>query len=528
MKKSSKAKIWNEVVRLRFKGLLAEAVAGTAKNPLFCSMKIRNAVLLFVFSFCLIAGAVTHLGCANIVPPTGGPKDTLPPVLLSALPTEFSKHISSNKIVFRFDEYIDAKDIRTELIVNPLPKVEPITDGHLQTVTVKLKDTLLPNTTYTLNFYKGIKDVNEGNVLRNFSYVFTTGDHIDSGQLAGNVLLALTGKPDSSLVVVLHKRTEDSAVFKERPWYLTKVDTNGRFAFDHIEPGRYRVYAMKDEGGTHKYLSKSQLFAFYDGLVVVSAATPSIMLYAYQEVNEPRSAKSAGNTGGTGANNNNNNTSTPKPSKKSKDKDKRLELLTNTSNGVFDILDTFKISFATGLKSFDSSIIRFTNENFGDIALKQYRWVRDTTNKNFYLTYFFPLDTKFYLILPKAFGADSAGRKLLKDDTISFRTKKDIDYGEVRVRVFNLDLARRPVLLFYASDVLKYSYPFGNKKEIRKVLFKPGDYELRILYDANGNGKWDPGEFFVKHRQPERVVTVLKKFTVKANWDNDRDITLSP
>ena len=116
----------------------------------------------------------------------------------------------------------------------------------------------------------------------------------------------------------------------------------------------------------------------------------------------------------------------------------------------------------------------------------------------------------------------------LKDDTITFRTKKDIEYGEVRIRVFNLDLARRPILLFYQSDALKYSYPFGNKKEIRKILFKPGDYELRILYDTNGNGKWDPGEFFGKHRQPERVVTILKKFTVKANWDNDRDISLSP
>lgn len=490
-------------------------------------MKLGNAVLLFVFSLCLITGAITHLGCANIVPPTGGPRDTLPPVLISALPVEYSKHISSNKIVFKFDEYIDAKDIRTELIVNPLPKVEPISDGHLQTITVKLKDTLLPNTTYTLNFYKGIKDVNEGNVLRNFSYVFSTGDHIDSGQLAGNVLLALTGKPDSSLVVVLHKKQEDSAVFKERPWYLTKVDTNGRFAFDHIEPGRYKVYAMKDEGGSHKYLSKSQLFAFYDGLVTVTTATSPIMLYAYQELAETKSAsKSTSGTGGTGGNNN--NTSQPKSSKKSKDKDKRLEMLTNTTNGVFDILDTFRISFATGLKTFDSSIIRFTNENFGDIPLKQYRWVRDTTNKNFYLTYLWPLDTKFNLILPKAFGADSAGRKLLKDDTISFRTKKDIDYGEVRVRVFNLDLARRPVLLFYASDALKHSYPFGNKKEIRQILFKPGDYELRILYDANGNGKWDPGEFFGKHRQPERVVTILKKFTVKANWDNDRDITLTP
>lgn len=472
----------------------------------------------------LLVGLFFLVGCANIVPPTGGPRDTLPPVLLTATPVEFAKHISSNKLVFKFDEYIDAKDIRTELIVNPVPKVEPITDGRLQTITVKLKDTLQPNTTYTLNFYKGIKDVNEGNVLRNFTYVFSTGDKIDSGQLAGNVLIALTGKPDSSLVVILHKKAEDSAVVKERPWYLTRCDSTGRFVFDHISPGQYKVYAIKDEGGSHKYLSKSQLFAFYDGLVEVSAATPPVTLYAYQEeAAAPAKSSSSSSSGG----NNANPTPAPKP-KKPKDKDKRLELTTNITNGVFDILDTFKISFATGLKEFDSTLIRFTNENFGDQPLRLYRWVRDTTNRNFYLTFIWPLDTKFNLIFPKAFATDSAGRKLLKDDTISFRTKKDIDYGEVQIRVFNLDLTRKPVLLFYSSDALKYSFPFGGKKVVRQVLFKPGDYELRILYDANGNGKWDPGSFFGKHRQPERVVTIMKKFTVKANWDNDRDVTLSP
>ncbi|HLI94184.1 MAG TPA: Ig-like domain-containing domain [Puia sp.] len=472
-------------------------------------MKLRNALLLFPLSFLV--------GCASIVPPTGGPRDTLPPVLVSSVPVEFSRHISSNKIVFKFDEFIDAKDIRGELVVNPVPKVDPITDGHLQTVTIRLKDTLLPNTTYTLNFYKGIKDVNEGNILRDFTYVFSTGDYIDSGRLGGTVLLALTGKADSSLVVILHKKLDDSAVIKDRPRYLTRVDTTGRFLFDHIEPGRYAVYALKDEGGSHKYLSKSQLFAFADGPVDVTAGTMPVTLYAYSE--QPETPSGSRNSSSTGTQ--------PKPSKKPKEKE-RLEVKENTTNGTFDILDTFRLSFGTGLKLFDSALIRFTDANFKDIGLPQYRWVRDSTNKNFYLAYSWPLDTKYNLILPKAAMADSAGRRLLKDDTITFRTKKDIDYGEIRIRVFNLDLSRRPVLLFYSSDKLKYSIPFGTKKEIRQLLFEPGDYEVRILYDTNGNGKWDPGQFFGKHRQPERVISVLKKFTVKANWDNDRDISLSP
>jgi hypothetical protein len=479
-------------------------------------MKLRYVPLLLALSFLV--------GCANIIPPTGGPRDTLPPVLLTASPVEFSKHISSNKIVFKFDEYIKNDDIRANLVVNPVPKVEPVSSAHLQTLTVKLKDTLQPNTTYTLNFYNGIKDENEGNILRNFTYVFSTGDHIDSGQIGGRVILALTGRPDSSLVVVLHKKLDDSAVFKERPAYLTRVDSLGQFLFQHLQPGKYAMYAMKDEGGSHKYLSKSQLFAFHDGSIDVTNAGGYVNLYAYQELPEIKSGTKSGSTGSSGGGS---NVPSAKSGRKSKEKDKRLEVQLNTASGVFDILDTFRISFATGLKSFDSTIIRFTNENFGDISLKQYRWIRDTTNKIFYLSYRWPLDTKFNLILPKAFGEDSTGRKLLKDDTITFRTKKDIDYGEVRIRAFNLDLSGKPVLLFYSGDALKYSFPFGNRKEIRQVLFKPGDYEVRILYDANGNGKWDTGEFFGKHRQPEKVVTVIKKFTVKANWDNDRDINMA-
>jgi hypothetical protein len=484
--------------------------------------------LLFLFFALLIIGAIAHSGCANIVPPSGGPRDTIPPVLLSATPPDQTKNfgggkMTGQKIIFKFDEYIDPKDIRTELIVNPLPKIEPITDGHLQLLTVRLKDTLQPNTTYSLNFYKGIKDVNEGNVLKNFTYVFSTGNHIDSGQVAGQVILALTGKADSSMVVVLHKKFDDSAVAKERPRYLTKVDTNGRFFFNYLEPGRYAIYAMKDEGGSHKYLSKSQLFAFADSPVTVNVNSGHfVTMFAYSEIpdTKSKSSTSSNNSGSNGSN----KSSTPKPKK---EKDKRLQLSVNAANNVFDALDTFRVTFTQGLKLFDSTQIRFMDENFKDVNLKLYRWVRDTLNKNFALYYSWPwpLDTKFNLILPKTSVMDSAGRKLLKDDTVTFRTKKDIDYGEVRIRAFNLDLTRRPILLMFQGDAIKYSLPFGNKKEIRKVLFKPGDYELRILFDTNGNGKWDAGEFFKKHRQPERVITIRKKFTVKANWDNDWDYT---
>ena len=485
-------------------------------------MNLRSILSFFVLFALLLTGAISHSGCANIVPPTGGPRDTLPPRLLLAIPGDSAKRFTGNKIVFTFDEYIDPKDIRAELVVSPVPKVDPIVDSKLKTLTVKIKDTLQPNTTYSLDFGRSIRDYNEGNILRNFRYVFSTGNHIDQGSFGGTVTVAVTGKVDSSLVVVLHRKFDDSAVANDRPRYFARLDSTGQFLFRNIEPGRYAAYALKDDGGSHKYLSKGQLFAFADSPVVVSENTPSIALYAYAEAADSKTGSKSGTTGLPTAT----APASGRRSAKEREKDRRLQFQANVTNNVFDVLDTFRLSFATGLKVFDSTQIRFTDEYFRDIEARRYRWARDTTNKIFTLLYTWATDTKYNIILPKTFGQDSANRRLNKDDTIAFRTKKDIDYGEIRIRVVNINMARHPVLQMVQSDVVKFAFPFSNRREVRRTLFAPGEYELRILYDTNGNLRWDPGEFFGKHRQPERVTPIRKKLTVKANWDNDVDITL--
>lgn len=481
---------------------------------------MKKGLCSLFLSILVLFAVIGHSGCANIIPPTGGPKDTIPPVLVSSVPADSVKHFSQKdkKIVFNFDEYIDGKDIRTQLLVNPVPNIEPIVDTKLKIVTVRLKDTLQPSTTYSLQFGRGIKDVNEGNVLRNFTYVFSTGDTIDRGELEGNVLIANTGKPDSSLIVMLHTNLDDSAVVKERPRYIARLDSLGQFHFRYIKPGRYALYALQDEGGSHRYLSKAQLFAFRGSPVDIGEPNPSETLYAYSELGEPPKSAS-GNTGGGAS-----SSTTPKKPKK---EETRLQVQVNAGNGVFDVLDTFKLTFSGGLKVYDSTQIRFTDDDFKDIDGKQYRLTRDSTSKVISLLYAWPTDTRYHVILPRTFGQDSMGRKLFKDDTITFKTKKDIDYGEVQIRVKNLSLTLNPVLQFVQNDKVIHSYPFNSRRTVRKVLFPPGEYELRILYDTNHNGVWDPGSFFGQtKKQPEKVITIRKKMNVKANWDNDWDATL--
>src|SRR5215467_808647 len=138
-------------------------------------MKQRNLLLLLIIGIACTISILSNSGCANIVPPTGGPKDTLPPVLLSAKPADSTRAFTGKKIVFAFNEYVQLDNPAENLLVNPVPAILPEVRSNLKTVTVTLKDSLEPNTTYSLNFGNAIKDINEGNPLKNFTYIFTTG-----------------------------------------------------------------------------------------------------------------------------------------------------------------------------------------------------------------------------------------------------------------------------------------------------------------------------------------------------------------
>jgi hypothetical protein len=463
--------------------------------------------------FLLVCVALTRVsfitGCANIVPPTGGPKDTLPPVLIHADPGIRSLHVSSNKIVLTFDEYIDMKDIHKNLIVSPVPKLTPTVTSHLKVITITLKDTLQPNTTYALNFGKAVTDVNEGNVLKNFTYVFSTGDYLDSLKYSGRVIMANNGKPDSTLIVMLHTQLDDSAVEKERPRYIARLDSSGNFTFANIKPDIYRLYALNDESGTHEYTSKSEIFAYADSPVDLRKSTEPLLLYAYADTSDFKRPKKP--------------VAPVAPKKADKDKVKRLVISGNIPNGKLDLHDSLVLTFAEPIRDFDSTMVRLTNDSFLDFKHIQFEF--DSTSKKLTIIHSWKENTGYHLILQKDFADDTLGEKLLKIDTINFRTKKETDYGILRLRFKNLDLNRHPVLLFIQNDKIILSSAIGRSLRYNNKLFIPGDYELRILYDTNQNGVWDPGNFY-KHRQPEIVVPIRKKLTVRSDWENEVDITL--
>jgi hypothetical protein len=465
---------------------------------------------LLIASF--IIGILAISSCANIIPPTGGPRDSLPPVLVHANPPDSTMNFPGGKIVLTFNEYVDLNNYQENMIVSPVPKIDPIPDAHLRTITIRLKDTLEPNTTYSINFGRAIKDINEGNELKDFTYIFTTGNYFDSLEFSGRVLVAETGRPDSTLIVVLHRNFDDSAVAKENPRYFTRLDSSGHFTFRNLPSDTFRVYAMKAEGGMKRYTSPQQLFAFADSPVVINASTRAVVLFAYAE---PTEAKETPSTPAV--------PTRPGGVVRGGPQDKVLRIQTNLEGGQLDLLSQLEIQFSGPIKTMDTTQVRLTNEVYEPVS--NVRYLLDSTRRKLTVQSNWLPNRGFNLIVSKEFVEDSAGKKIIRDDTLSFKTKNTTEYGSLKLRFINLDLAKHPVLQFVQGGQLKYAHIFTDRN-VNIRLFQPGEYELRILYDDNQNGKWDPGEFFEKHRQPEKVQPLQRKLEVKPNWDSEVDITL--
>ncbi len=476
-------------------------------------MKVRSFISL-VLVVVVLVNSVSGPGCANIVPPQGGPRDSLPPVLIKANPVDSSLNFKEKRLTFTFDEYIDVQNVQQELLVSPIPRILPEVNYRLNTITVKISDSLEENTTYTYNFGKAIKDINEGNVMKDFTFTFSTGNYFDSLQLSGSVILAETGKVDTSLTVILHTNPDDSALVNEKPRYVTRLDNKGNFVFKNLPPKTFYVYAMKDDGGRRWSYDEKQLFAFAPNPVTVPQDTIPLTLYAYQASSTAATTRqslpgvSAGGRGRLGG----------------ATAERRLRFSNNLVNNQLDLLNEFLISFDQPLKTFDSTKITLhTDSTFKPVT--NYRFVLDSSRSQLQLLHTWKENTAYHLILDIDFAEDSSGRKLLKSDTLSFKTKKLSDYGSLKLRFRSLDISKNPVLLFVLNNNISRSFPLASP-DFSASLLLPGEYELRILYDENKNGKWDPGDFFGGRKQPELVKPVERKINVKAGSENEFDISL--
>lgn len=218
---------------------------------------------------CVILGSLMFpWGCANTTtPPTGGPKDTIPPVLRKVEPLPATVHVPTKKtkLRFSFDEYVKIKDANAVYLSPPLEK-KPKAVIRGKSLEVTFESDLDSNTTYTLDLTGALADNNEGNLFPGFTLVFSTGAQIDSMCLTGLVQDCNTLMPVKGATVVLYKDHSDSAVFLRRPVAAAKTDDWGFFSIRNIQDTLYRVYAIKDENNNNMYDPESERIAFLDTL----------------------------------------------------------------------------------------------------------------------------------------------------------------------------------------------------------------------------------------------------------------------
>ena len=222
---------------------------------------MKKRIGIFLFLTLLLAG------CAKIVTPVGGPKDTTPPKIVKESPANHTTMFNSKSIKITFDEFVVLNNPNQTVIVSPPLKENPELSISGKSVIIKLPDSLRSNTTYSIALSETIKDFTEGNPLPIYTYVFSTGSHIDSFMLSGTMKDAVSLDMAKNVSVMLYEQDIDSLPLSVRPTYLTKTNGNGKFTFNNIKPGSYKIFALNDINNNLIYDLPTERIAFLADLV---------------------------------------------------------------------------------------------------------------------------------------------------------------------------------------------------------------------------------------------------------------------
>lgn len=245
---------------------------------------MNNSKSLY-YIFIIIAAAVMY-SCANIGNPSGGPIDKTPPIFMRSNPTPNAVNVKDRKIEIFFDEIVTLKDPSTKIIVSPAQTEMPRMSALGRKVTVELVDSLLPNTTYTIDFSNSIQDNNEGNAIDNFAFAFSTGSVIDSMRVSGYVLDSRTLEPMQSVVVGLQSNLADSAFHKEKLQRVALTNDRGQFTIRNVSPGSYHIFALKDLDRDYKFGNPTEDIAFLDSIIVPSIGSREAADTVYNDLYE--------------------------------------------------------------------------------------------------------------------------------------------------------------------------------------------------------------------------------------------------
>ncbi len=525
-------------------------------------MKHRLLYIPIAFLFML-----SFVDCAKKGTPSGGPSDTIPPIILKSTPENYTTNFTETEIEIRFDEYIKLKDINTELIISPPMKYAPVITplSTSKSLKIKILDTLKPNTTYSFNFGKSIVDNNEGNEFEYFKYIFATGSYIDSLKISGKVKDAQLIAPEIPTTVMLYEANEtftDSLIYTEKPTYITVTkDSTGVFELSNLKEGKYLLLALKETNSNYTFQPQTDKIGFVKELISIPTDS-TFSLTLFKETPDYKLARPShmGSNhivfGYTGV-------------ADSLDISVLSEVSEDYTSTIFkdEVKDTLHYWFKPVIET-DSLVFKVANKNSIDTTRVRIReFYQDSLNisalksgtiklkDTFKLRANIPLvslDAEKFQVMRKDSSFIQPAVKLNKEynwaevffpkeedqrytikllpgavtdffdstnDTLQFNvnTRVASDYGTLSLTIKNV--VQYPIIV----QILDNKYRIVGEEylsEAKNVFFdalSPNKYFLRIIYDDNQNHKWDSGSF-LNRLQPEKIIYYPTQIEVRANW----------
>jgi len=522
----------------------------------------------FLNYFLYIILIFSVINCAKKASPTGGPKDTIPPVLISASPKLNTTFFDKEEVKFIFNEYVQLDDIDKQLIISPPLKIGGYklhpTMSASKKITLSILDTLLENTTYTFNFGEGIKDYNEGNKMSFFSYTISTGAEIDSLNLKGLIKDAIEMEPDDFISLQLYpidSSFNDSAIYRKKPFYVTSTLDSTVFEFKNLKAGKYELIALKDFSNNYyfdqnvdqigflntpitlpldsiielKIFKEKTIFSWADPFFInnhhighgyygdyenqkfkLLSDVPKSFEYLITKNRETDTL----NYWFKGIKTDslkfeypiNDTIKTELVNFKNPIKDSLV--INQMTIGSIDLTEKFKLSSNLPIISSDSSLVKIRKK---DSTLVSSKISIDENYDRIEIDFkLIPNDTYNIQLLPNA----------LKDfwgnthDTLNYRvsTKKIEDYGNIFIQLLYEESYEFILELLKDGKVVRsYNKPNEDSNYSFKLL-DPGKYFLRLIKDKNNNDKWDTGNYLEKI-QPEEVIYFPFELELRANWD---------
>lgn len=539
-------------------------------------MSNNKAILNKQYFYYVIIGVSLIYGCASMRTPDGGPKDKTPPVVLKMEPKNMTTNFVGDKVSIEFDEYFNLQNEFKEFSISPEQERPPLLKKQQKKLIVNFQDSLEKNTTYTLNFGNAIVDVNEANVLKNFTYVFSTGPKLDSLSISGKVTNTQTGKPEIDATVFIIPLSRDSIFGKKKASIYTSTDSSGIFKLKNLRQDTYKIYALKENSGDKIYQQSTDEVAFIKEPIVLNKNVDTVKLGVFKELPGTfRILDNKFNTDGSMtfifnqqlvkpdvsvvfpkivnenkivrfSKNNDSLTiwlknlsfdsvkiaihSDQKPldtvtfTRDKKDKYTRtIQLTDNSQNGDVNPFKSYRFFLNFPLSNLDITKIKILEDS---IPKTNFTIEKDSSDVLSY-SIIYPWKSKSTYII--TYGADAftelfgTKNKEIKK-TIKLANKDDYATLKIKVEVPKTNNSYILELLNEKKQVIKSDIITKNDT-IAYINYKAGIYFARVVYDTNKNGKWDTGN--IKNQtQPEKIWYDPKEYSMKANWDREEILTI--